>query len=84
LFIFAKNSLSKLLASVLCRNTYLFVDPSVKINEAYYGNMLLLQMLQLTTLHVLGEFFVFQRDNAPTQGAWDNQSSGMLSNHPFW
>ena len=43
-----------------------FVDPGVKINGAYYRDVLLSQQLLPVMREVSGEFFVFQQDNAPS------------------
>jgi len=42
-----------------------FVDPGVKINGAYYRDVLLSKQLLPVVREVSGEFFVFQQDNAP-------------------
>jgi len=44
----------------------LFVDLGVKVNGAYYRNVLLLQQLLPTIRQVFGEFFLFQQDSAPS------------------
>jgi len=46
-----------------------FVDPGVKVNGAYYRNVLLLQQLLPTICQVSGEFFIFQQDSAPAHRA---------------
>ena len=43
----------------------IFVDPGVKINSAYYRDVLLSKQLLPVMREVSGEFFVFQQDNAP-------------------
>jgi len=42
-----------------------FVDPGIKINGAYYRDVLLSKQLLPAMREVSGEFFVFQLDNAP-------------------
>jgi len=42
----------------------LFVDAGVKINGAYYRDVLLSKKLLAVMREVSGEFFVFQQDNA--------------------
>jgi len=48
-----------------------FVDPGVKINGAYYRDMLLSKQLLPVMRELSGEFFVFQQDNAPAHRARD-------------
>ena len=49
-----------------------FVDQGVKINGAYYRDVLLLSQQLLPVMReVSGEFFVFQQDNAPAHLARD-------------
>ena len=67
--------LSKLLdaavgVSKLGYTSLIFVDPGVKVNGAYYRNVLLLQQL-LPTLYTSGvrKFFIFQQDSAPAHRA---------------
>jgi len=49
----------------------IFVDPGVKINGAYYRDVLLSQQLLPVMREVSGEFFVCQQDNAPAHQARD-------------
>ena len=49
----------------------IFVDPGVKINGAYYRDVLLSKQLLPVMREVSGEFFVFQQDNAPAHRARD-------------
>jgi len=49
----------------------MFVDPGVKIDGAYYRNVLLCQQLLPAIRHFSGEFFIFQQDSAPTHRARD-------------
>ena len=48
-----------------------FVDPSVKINGAYYRDVLLSKQLLPVMREVSGEFSDFQQDNAPAHRARD-------------
>ena len=41
------------------------VDPGVKVNEAYYRSVLLLQQLLQIIRQVSSEFFIFQQESAP-------------------
>jgi len=49
----------------------MFVDPGVKIDGAYYRNVLLSQQLLPAILQISGEFFIFQQDSAPAHRARD-------------
>ena len=49
----------------------IFVDPGVKINGAYYRDVLLSQQLLPVMRNVSGEFFTFQQDSAPAHRAHD-------------
>jgi len=71
--------LSKLLhatvgVSKLGYTSLIFVDPGVKVNGAYYRNVLLLQQLLPTVRQVSGAFFVFQQDSAPAHRACETIS----------
>ena len=52
-----------------CCTSLIFVDPGVKVNGAYYRNVLLLQQLLPTIRQVSGEFFIVQQDSAPAHRA---------------
>jgi len=41
----------------------------VKVNEAYYHNVMLLQQFLSATCHILCEFFIFHQDSAATHVA---------------
>jgi len=45
-----------------------FVDPGVKVNGAYYCDVLLSQQLLPAIREVSGEFFIFQQDSVPAHG----------------
>jgi len=47
----------------------MFIEPGVKINGAYYRDVLLGQHLLPAIRSVTGEFFTFQQDNAPAHRA---------------
>jgi len=49
----------------------MFVDPGVKIDGAYYRNVLLSQQLLPAIRQISGEFFIFQQDSAPAHRARD-------------
>jgi len=46
-----------------------FVEPGVKINGAYYRDMLLTQKLLSVIRQIFGNEFVFQQDSAPAHRA---------------
>src|ERR1051325_527330 len=47
----------------------IFVDPGVKIDGAYYRDVLLSQHLLPQIKEISGEFFTFQQDSAPAYRA---------------
>ena len=47
----------------------MFVEPGVKINGAYYRDVLLSQQLLPAIRDLSGEFFIFQQDSAPAYRA---------------
>ena len=49
----------------------IFVEPGVKINGAYYRDVLLSQHLLPAIREQSGEYFVFQQDSAPAHRAYD-------------
>jgi len=55
--------------SKLGYTSLIFVNPGVKVNGAYYHNVLLLQPLIPTIRQVSGEFFICQQDSAPAHRA---------------
>jgi len=57
--------------SILKTTELMFIEPGVKINGAYYRDVLLGQHL-LPAIHSVAEdFFTFQQDNAPAHRAGD-------------
>ena len=48
-----------------------FVEPGVKINGAYYRDVMLMQKLLPAIRQISGDFFVFQQDSAPAHRARD-------------
>ena len=49
----------------------IFIDPGVKINGAYYRDVLLSQQLLPAIRELSGEYFIFQQDSAPAHRARD-------------
>ena len=48
-----------------------FVEPGVKVNGAYYRDVLLMQRMLPAIRRMSGEFFCFQKDSYPTHRARD-------------
>jgi len=57
--------------SKLGRTEMVFVEPGVKINGAYYRDILLKKQLLPTIRRISGDMFIFQQDNAPATRARD-------------
>jgi len=57
--------------SILGTTELMFIEPGVKINGAYYGDVLLGQHHRPVIRSVAGDFFTFQQDNAPAHRAGD-------------
>lgn len=55
--------------SKLGKTDLVFVDPGVKINGAYYRNVLLTQQLLPVMCKISGKFLIFQQDGAPAHRA---------------
>ena len=53
--------------SKLGRTHLIFVDPGVKINGAYYRDVLLTQEMLPVMREISGDFFILQQDSAPAQ-----------------
>jgi len=54
--------------SKLIYTSFIFVNPGVKVNEAYYHDVLQSQQLLPAIRQVSGEFFIFQQDRVPAHG----------------
>jgi len=57
--------------SILETTELMFIEPGLKINGAYYRDVLLGQHLLPAIRSVAGDFFTFQQDNAPAHRAGD-------------
>jgi len=57
--------------SKLGRTELVFVEPGVKINGAYYRDVLLKKQLLPTIRRISGDMFIFQQDNASAHRARD-------------
>ena len=69
--------------SKLGYTSLIFVNPGVKVNGAYYRNVLLLRQLLPTIRQVSGEFFIFQQDSAPAHKARETISLLERETHAF-
>ena len=47
----------------------IFVEPGVKVDSAYYRDILLLHQMLPAIRHLAGDVFVFQQDSAPAHHA---------------
>lgn len=66
---FSKSVMVSVGVSALGSTELVFVEPGVKINGAYYRDVLLTQHLLPAIREQSGEFFVFQQDSAPAHRA---------------
>jgi len=51
--------------SILGTTELMFIEPGVKMNGAYYRDVLLGQQLLPAIRSIAGDFFTFQQDNSP-------------------
>ena len=65
--------------SALGATKLIFIDPGVKINGAYYRDVLLSQHLLPTIKAISGEFFVFQQDSAPAHRAYETVEINIIT-----
>jgi len=63
--------------SKLDRTGLIFVEPGVKVNGAYYRDVLVQHMLP-GIRHIAGEFFIFQQDCAPAHRACETILNARL------
>jgi len=68
---FTKSVMVSVGVSKLGRTHLIFVDPGIKINGAYYRDVLLKQEMLPDICAISGDFFIFQQDNAPAHRARD-------------
>jgi len=70
---FSKSVMESVAVSLLGATKLMFIEPDVglKINGAYYRDVLLGQHLLPAIRSVAGNFFTFQQDNAPAHRAGD-------------
>jgi len=75
---FSKSVMVSVAMSSLGASNIHVLEPGVKINEAYYCDVALRQMMLPDILAASGsEFFVFQQDNAPSHRAKDTALLGQ-------
>jgi inhibitor of nuclear factor kappa-B kinase subunit alpha len=68
---FTKSVMVSVGVSSLGATELIFIDPGVKINGAYYRDVLLSQQLLPAIRELSGEYFIFQQDSAPAHRARD-------------
>lgn len=68
---FSKSVMVSVGVSSLGSTELMFVEPGVKINGAYYRDVLLSQQLLPAIRNQSGEFFIFQQDSAPAHRAYE-------------
>lgn len=66
---FSKSLMVSVGVSKLGCTGLIFVEPGVKVNGAYYRDVLLSQQLLPVMREISGDFFVFQQDGAPAHRA---------------
>ena len=66
---FSKSVMVSLAVSKLGCTGLIFVEPSVKVNGAYYRDVLLQKEMLPAIRSVAGELFIFQQDSAPAHRA---------------
>lgn len=71
---FFKSVMVSVGVSKLGRTHLIFIDPGVKINGAYYRDVLLTQEMLPVMREISGDFFIFQQDSAPAHRARETVS----------
>jgi hypothetical protein len=66
---FSKSVMVSVGVSTLGCTNLIFIEPGVKVNGAYYRDVLLTQHLLPAIKHMSGDFFTFQQDSAPAHRA---------------
>ena len=80
---FTKSLMVSVGVSSLGAMELIFIDPGVKINGAYYRDVLLSQHLLPAIRALSGEFFIFQQDSAPAHRAYDTVEMLRLNTPAF-
>jgi len=66
---------------ILGTTELMFIEPDVKINDTYYGDVLLGQHLLPAIRSIAGDFFTFQQDSALALRAGDTVEFLSRNNH---
>jgi len=66
---FCKSLMVSVGVSKLGRTELVFVEPGVKIDGAYYRDVLLKKQLLPTIRRISGDMFILQQDNAPAHAS---------------
>ena len=80
---FSKSLMSSVGVSKLGQMQLIFVDPAVKINGAYYRDVLLTQQLLHVVQEISRDFFILQQDSAPVHRARDTIKLLERETHTF-
>jgi hypothetical protein len=67
---FSRSLMVSVVVSKLGCTELFFIEPGVKVNGAYYRDVLLMEMLPAIR-RMSGDFFIFQQDSAPAHRARD-------------
>lgn len=76
---FSKSVMVSVGVSALGCTELIFIEPGVKINGAYYRDVLLSQNLLPAIKDISGDFFIFQQDSAPAHRA--RETVELLQQH---
>ena len=68
---FSRSVMVSVAVSKLGCSDMFFVEPGVKVNGAYYRDVLLKQQMLPAIRRMSGDFFIFQQDSAPAHRARD-------------
>ena len=64
---FSKSVMVSVAVSIFGTTELMFIEPGLKINGAYYCDVLLCHHILPAILSVAGNFFTFQQDNVPAR-----------------
>jgi hypothetical protein len=86
---FSKSVMVSVAVSKLGCTELFFVEPGVKVNGAYYRDVLLSQQMLPSIRQLAGDLFVFQQDSAPAHRARDTieylrQATPDFISPDFW
>jgi len=68
---FSRSVMVSVAVSKLGCSDMFFVEPVVKVNSAYYRDVLLKQQMLPAIRHMSSDFFIFQQGSAPAHRAWE-------------